>query len=177
VRHPSAGRIRRVRTWSWLNPRSYRRPKEKLPCRGGMVSALSCEQKTCTPATRWIGLLAIFRRKLRVAILCSWSRDAGELTPDTTQLPTACQPESLAKPARRRRALPGPRRHLAAFEHAAWRSASLIFPGGSLAVPIRRRPGSCRTRITCTRVIIGLAPHVQPYGNHLPLRASRTRDR
>ena len=55
------------------------------------------------------GLLAIFRRKLRVAIPLlvvgitpTGNRDAGKFAADTTQLPTGCQPESLAKPARRR---------------------------------------------------------------------------
>jgi hypothetical protein len=34
-----------------------------------MVSPFLCELKTCTPATRSAGLLAIFRGELRVAIL------------------------------------------------------------------------------------------------------------
>jgi hypothetical protein len=37
-----------------------------------------------------------------VGITPTGNRDAGKFAADTTQLPTGCQPESLAKPARRR---------------------------------------------------------------------------
>jgi hypothetical protein len=70
-----------------------------------MVSAPSCELKTCVPATCSAWHLAIFRRKLRAAILLlvvgvtpTGSSDAGKFAADATQLPTGCQPESLAKP-------------------------------------------------------------------------------
>src|SRR5260221_10600643 len=39
---------------------------------------------------------------LVVGITPTGNRDAGKFAPDATQLPTGCQPESLAKPARRR---------------------------------------------------------------------------
>src|SRR5215469_16803253 len=39
---------------------------------------------------------------LVVGITPPGNRDAGKFAADTTQLPTGCQPESLAKPARRR---------------------------------------------------------------------------
>jgi ABC transporter substrate binding protein len=60
-------------------------PAEKTTPPRGMVSALSCELKTCTPVHRSAWLLAIFRRKLRVAILLlvvgvtpTGNRDAGK---------------------------------------------------------------------------------------------------
>src|SRR2546430_9451777 len=68
-----------------------------------------CEPKTCTLATRSAWASGHFRRKSRVAILLlvvgvtpTGNRDAGKFAADATQLPTGCQPESLAKPARRR---------------------------------------------------------------------------
>jgi len=39
---------------------------------------------------------------LVVGITPTGNRDAGKFAADATQLPTGCQPESLAKPARRR---------------------------------------------------------------------------
>src|SRR5215467_5096175 len=39
---------------------------------------------------------------LVVGVTPTGDRDAGKFAPDATQLPTGCQPESLAKPARRR---------------------------------------------------------------------------
>src|SRR5262245_28124802 len=39
---------------------------------------------------------------LVVGITPTGNRDAGKFAPDATRLPTGCQPESLAKPARRR---------------------------------------------------------------------------
>src|SRR5215467_9194132 len=39
---------------------------------------------------------------LVVGVTPTGNRDAGKFAADTTQLPTDCQPESLAKPARRR---------------------------------------------------------------------------
>ena len=61
-----------------------------------------------SPGHGSVRLPANFRRKLRVAILLlvagvmpAGNRDAGKFTADATQLPTGCQPESLAKPARR----------------------------------------------------------------------------
>ena len=39
---------------------------------------------------------------LVVRIMPTGNRDAGKFPADATQLPTGCQPESLAKPARRR---------------------------------------------------------------------------
>src|SRR5262245_24845269 len=47
--------------------------QKKLPHCGGWFLPLP-ELKTCTPAHRSAWLLAIFRRKLRIAILCSLSR-------------------------------------------------------------------------------------------------------
>jgi len=47
--------------------------RKKIPRRGGWFLPLPVELKTCTPATRSAWPLAIFRRKLRVAILCSLS--------------------------------------------------------------------------------------------------------
>src|SRR2546430_13396157 len=68
-----------------------------------------CEPKTCTLATRSAWASGHFRRKSRVAILLlgvgvtpTGNRDAGKFAADATQLPTGRQPESLAKPARRR---------------------------------------------------------------------------
>src|SRR3989442_7154244 len=64
--------------------------------------------KTCSRPPARLGFLAIFRGKLPVAILLlvvgvtpTGNRDAGKFAADATQLPTGCQPESLAKPARR----------------------------------------------------------------------------
>jgi hypothetical protein len=63
---------------------------------------------------------AIFRGKLCVAILWltvgitpTGNREAGKFAPDATELPTGCQPESLAKPARRRS-------HKATPAHCGW---------------------------------------------------------
>src|SRR5258708_26625032 len=68
-----------------------------------------CELKTCTPATRSAWLLGHFSTQtvrrdslLVVGITPTGNRDAGKFAADATQLPTGCQPESLAKPARRR---------------------------------------------------------------------------
>jgi hypothetical protein len=54
-------------------------------------------------------LWPFFGAKMRVAVLLlvvgvapTGDRDAGKFTADAAQLPTGCQPESLAKPARRR---------------------------------------------------------------------------
>src|SRR6266511_2326834 len=62
-----------------------------------------CEPKTCTLATRSAWASGHFRRKSRVAILLlvvgvtpTGNRDAGKFAADATQLPTGCQPESLA---------------------------------------------------------------------------------
>jgi hypothetical protein len=41
-----------------------------------------------------------------VGVTPTGNRDAGKFAADTTQLPTGCQPESLAKPARRRSTSP-----------------------------------------------------------------------
>jgi hypothetical protein len=88
---------------------------------------LSPPQRNTTPS-RGMG-----RRKLRVAILLLVVGDAGKFAPDATQLPTGCQPESLAKPARRRSHKPqrvyrGPRekqRRTNAWRRATSRSMSL----------------------------------------------------
>src|SRR5262245_21385488 len=60
-------------------------PQRKTTQSRGMVSAPFCELKTCTPATCSAWLLAIFRGKLRVAILLlvvgvtpTGNRDAGK---------------------------------------------------------------------------------------------------
>jgi hypothetical protein len=75
----------------------------------GIISAPSCELKTCTPATCSAWASGHFSAQTVVAILLlvvgvmpTDNRDAGKFAADTTQLPTSCQPESLAKPARRR---------------------------------------------------------------------------
>src|SRR5215470_9872061 len=82
--------------------------QKKLPHRGDGFCP-SCELKTCPTAIPSVWLLAIFRRKPCVAILLlvvgvapTGNRDAGKFAADATQLPTGCQPESLAKLARRR---------------------------------------------------------------------------
>jgi hypothetical protein len=66
----------------------------------------SCELKTCTPATRSAWASGHFSGQTAGAILLlvvgvtpTGNRDAGKFATDATQLPTGCQPGSLAKPA------------------------------------------------------------------------------
>jgi hypothetical protein len=93
----------------------YRRPKEKTTPSRGMVSAPSCELKTCTLATCSAWASGHFSAQTagrdssaRFGVKPTGNRDAGKFAPDATQLPTGCQPESLAKPARRRSHKPRP---------------------------------------------------------------------
>jgi hypothetical protein len=81
--------------------------QKKLPPRG-MVSAPSCEL-TCTPATcsawasgHFSAQTARRDSSARCRVRPTGNRDAGKFAAGATQLPTGCQPESLAKPARRR---------------------------------------------------------------------------
>ena len=98
-----------------------------------MVSALSCELKTCTPATarRFFGHFPTqtVRRDslLVVGITPTGNRDCGKFAADATQLPTGCQPESLAKPARRRS-------HKATHLRAASSTAALARPRHSIVL-------------------------------------------
>jgi hypothetical protein len=87
--------------------------QKKLPSRGGWFRP-SCELKTCTPATRsaWAsghfsGQTAGRDSSARFGVKPTGNRDAGKFAPDATRLPTGCQPESLAKPARDRSHNPG----------------------------------------------------------------------
>jgi hypothetical protein len=77
--------------------------KKTAPSRG-MVSAPSCELKTCTPATCSAWASGHFSAQTVVAILLIivGVTPTDKFAADATQLPTGCQPESLAKPARRR---------------------------------------------------------------------------
>src|SRR3989441_423199 len=69
-----------------------------------MVSAFLCDR----PGHGSARLLAIPTQTVRgdcllvVGVTPTGNRDAGKFAADATQLPTGCQPESLAKPARRR---------------------------------------------------------------------------
>src|SRR5262249_52237728 len=83
-----------------------RRARKKLAC-GGRHSRSRRTARQRLQGHARLGLRAIFRGKLRVAIFYSFvgvtptgNGDAGKFAADTTQLPTGCQPESLAKPAR-----------------------------------------------------------------------------
>src|SRR5260370_11325395 len=88
--------------------RACRRGRKNYPAAGNGFCPY-CELKTCTPATRSAWLLGHFSTQtvrrdslFVVGITPTGNRDAGKFAADATQLPTGCQPESLAKPARRR---------------------------------------------------------------------------
>jgi hypothetical protein len=98
-----------------------------------------------------LGFWPFFGAKLRVAILLlvvgvtpTGNRETGKFAPDATQLPTDCQPESLAKPARRRSH--NPRETSGA---GGWRVPRGLRRGG--LVPARRAldGGSGRSLFLC----------------------------
>jgi hypothetical protein len=82
-------------------------PQKKLPRRGGWFLPLSVLKDVYAGSP--LGLASghfsaqIARRDCRlvVATMPTGNRDAGKFAAYATQLPTGCQPESLAKPARR----------------------------------------------------------------------------
>src|SRR2546429_8056902 len=101
-----------------------------------MVSAFLCDR----PGHGSARLLAIPTQTVRgdcllvVGVTPTGNRIAGKFAADATQLPTGCQPESLAKPARRRSHKATQPQPLTCREPDGRTSATKAF-GGSAAPP------------------------------------------
>jgi hypothetical protein len=144
-------------------PRHVRRGSLKnYPAAGdGFLS--SCDRPGLTRLGFWpfFGANCASRFSARCRGNAYGNRDAGKFTADATQLPTGCQPESLAKPARRR-------------SHKATRGSCLLAASSTAALARPRHSIPCRryrdTTMVLTRRVREECPEFGCFGSVLLCR-------